>query len=291
MRESAHSPAGTPSEANQPPAGTPAPSPEGGSPEPTQTPQKSKHQRLLELLKDEEPPGESGNPKPPGGGKGKAGGSQDAKPKKFNELAERIGVELSELYALEIAEPGKDGKPVTVETLKDHYAKRAEFSVREIEWEEERSRQQAELVRNNAELRELISALPRDAIKPEVLQKVKAKHDAVIKRERQDLLRVVPEWKDENTETKERGEMAEWLKDFGFPSSYLETVIDHRALHFIRENWRRYVRLTKALEELEEKPDTMQPGKHKGGKPPRKPDGRDKPNARGRAGLMVLLEE
>ena len=45
---------------------------------------------------------------------------EEAAPTKFNDLAGKLGVELDDLYKLEVSQ-AEDGTPVTVEDLKDHY--------------------------------------------------------------------------------------------------------------------------------------------------------------------------
>lgn len=291
-------PAGTPA-SKQPPASgtappeskpkseptTDAPGASGGSPE---TPPLSKAQRLAKLL--EEPGDDESDSTSAGADEGEAGGSHKAKPKKFNDLAETLGVELAELYKLEVA-TSADGKPVTVEMLKDHHAKRSEFSVAQLTWEEERTRQQSDLVRANSELRELLAALPQKAIDPKVLESVRNKHDATLKRERARTLEVIPAWKDEAKRTEEIGGMEDFLKRYGYPPGHLGTIYDHRALLMIRDAWRRELRVKAALEQVEkiDTTPTPKPGKPAGGKAPGKP--RSGPLPRGRAGLLNLLGE
>lgn len=274
-----------------PAAGTP-PANQPGNETP---PPKSKAERLEALLSDEPADKDQGIQPPAGAGTddgdGKGGSrapKAQPKPKQFNDLAERLGVELSDLYKLEVA-TATDGSPVTVEQLKDAWAKRSDFSVSQLKWEEERGAQQAELVRANAELRELLSALPKDAVKPEVLDKVRRKHEETIRREQAATLRAIPEWADKETHTAELAEMAEWLQQYGFPVEYLKSVYDHRALFMMRSAWRREQRVKAALAEVE-KDDNRTPRRSgPGGKPPEK--GATRSEKRGRAGLLALLED
>ncbi len=255
----------------------------GGSPE--TLPTKSKSEQLADLLRD--PPADSQSEG--SDDRGEDGGSRKSKPKKFNDLAELSGVDEAELYKLEIASAA-DGSPVTVEQLKDHYAKRSDFSVAQLKWEEERSQQNGELVRGNAELRELLAALPRDKITPEVLEKVRGKVEANIQRERKRTLKVIPEWRDEAKMTEELAGMAEFLGRYGYPPDYLKTVHDHRALNMMRDAWAREKRVRAALEAVEKVDTTQTPAKSRAsGKAPSKPT--TGPQSRGRAGLESLLAE
>ena len=184
-----------------------------------------------------------------GATEGEDSGSNNAKPTKFNDLAGTLGVELDDLYKLEISQ-ADDGTPVTIENLKDFYAKQEDSTLREIEFEERRTRQESELLQAQEELRELMAALPENAIKPEVLQKVRAKHDAQVQLERRRTLEVIPDWQDEKTRTADIEGMAEHLQQYGYPVDHLERVADHRQIKYIRDNWQREQRIRKALEKV-----------------------------------------
>ena len=194
-------------------------------------------EHLGELLIEEQDAGASGD----------ADGSQRAKPTKFNDLAGATGLELNDLYKLEIAQAA-DGSPITIENLKDNHSKQADYSMREIEFEERRTKQENDIMQAQEELRELMAALPEKAIKPEVLQKVREKHDAQMQMERARTMEVIPEWQDEKTRTGDLAGMSEHLKQYGYPINHLERVADHRQIKYIRDNWRREQRIRKALD-------------------------------------------
>ena len=194
---------------------------------------------LGELLQEDETPDSGESPAEPRG-------SEKQKPTKFNDLAEQLGLELDDLYKLEVSQ-AEDGTPVTVENLKDYFAKQADVSMREIEFEERRTQQESEILQAQEELRELMNALPEKAIKPEVLQKVRAKHDAQMQMERQRTMEVIPDWQDEKRRTEDLQGMAEHLQQYGFPVNHLERVADHRQIKYIRDSWQREQRIRKAL--------------------------------------------
>ena len=199
-------------------------------------------EHLAELLVEDEDTGAGA----PGGD---AGGSHNATPTKFNDLAGKLGLELNDLYKLEVSQAA-DGTPVTVEHLKDHFAKQDDLALREIDFEERRTQQESQLLQAQEELRELMAALPEKAIKPEVLQKVRQKHDVQLQLERKRTLDVIPEWQDEDTRTADIEGMAEHLKQYGFPGDHLGRVADHRQVRYIRDNWRREQRIRKALAQV-----------------------------------------
>lgn len=201
-------------------------------------------EHLGELLQETEPDGgNSSESSQRAEGEDDAGASPVTK---FNDLAGRLDMELDDLYKLEISQ-AEDGTSVTIENLKDYYAEQADISMREVEFEERRTQQEAELLQAQEELRELMAALPEKAIKPEVLQKVRAKHDAQMQLERKRTLDVIPEWQDEKTRTTDMEGMSDHLKQYGYPVNHLERVADHRQIKYIRDNWQREQRIRKAL--------------------------------------------
>ncbi len=203
-------------------------------------------EHLGALLQETEPHQDLEGVSNDAGASGDASGSEDAAPTKFNDLAGTLGLELDDLYKLEISQ-AEDGSPVTVENLKDHYAKQADVSMRELEFEERRTQQESDLMQAQEELRELMAALPEKAIKPEVLQKVRDKHEAQMHLERKRTLEVIPEWQDQETRTADMEGMADHLKQYGYPVNHLERVADHRQIKYIRDNWQREQRIRKAL--------------------------------------------
>lgn len=224
---------------------------------------------LAELLSAE---GESSGDDTGKTGEGAAAGDgqKKTKPKKFNDLAGTLGMELDDLYKLEVA-AGSDGTPVTVEQLKDLHAKQDQMVLREMQFEERRQQQESELIRAQSELRELIAALPEKAIKPEVMERIRKKHDDSMASERTKTLEVIPEWRDETRRTEDIRGMVEHLKGYGFPENYLSTVFNHRSMKYIRDNWMREQRIRRALELVKSgKPNPTTTAKATG-KAPKKP--------------------
>lgn len=252
----------------------------------TETPGTESRLQTLAQAFEEQP----GTAEPDKGDEGKPAGdgTENGKPTKFNDLAGRLGVELDDLYKLEIA-TAKDGNPVTVEQLKDIHAKQDEFAVSQLEWEETRQKREGELIRAQNELKELVASLPKNAIKPEVLDAVRQKHEQTLKRERAETLKAIPAWADEDKRTEDISGMIEHLKGYGFPESYLTSVSDHRVIQYIRENWQRETRLRKALEQVK----TASPGKTSKSKPngaaPKKPSTSVRPSAQSRDKLAQVF--
>jgi hypothetical protein len=201
-----------------------------------------------------------------GTGKGE---SRSKPPTVLREVAERLGLQPEALY--KIAIPLPSGKSMTLGQLKDAAVQQGDFSVRELEFEQRRTRQEGELLRTQEELREVFAALPEAARKPELMEKVRKKAEARLKVERERTLYVIPEWEHEERRTQDMAGMIEHLKTFGFPANYLEGVSDHRVVKYIRDMWILHDRVNKALEAArEEKPGAHSKANTSGRKPPQK---------------------
>lgn len=205
-------------------------------------------------------------------------GKKDAKPKMFNDLAEANGIELDDLYKLEVTTA--DGKTVSIEELKSLQTKQDEIVLRELEFEETKASREGDLRQAQSELAEIVSALPEGTIKPAVLEKLRAKNAARVELEQTRTLSAIPTWKDETTRTKEMTGMTTHLERFGFPSNYLSTVVDHKMFVFIRESHLREQRIKNALDRVRAgKPNPTTPTKT-AARPAVKPGGKVNPNAR-----------
>lgn len=209
---------------------------------------------LGELLAADEPKAEK--IEKPGGEDAESGGSQEKKtaPTKFNDLAGATDLDLDALYKLEIQLEGAD--PVSIETLKDSYKEAHDFDLKVIEFEEKRTTEVNELVRAQTELQEILSSLPASAVKPEVLEKLRAKAEQTNTEERQKTLEVIPEWNNAESRAADIGAMVEHLQGYGFPPNYLQQIGNHRQLRYIRDNMLREKRIKAALAKVRTaKPD------------------------------------
>jgi hypothetical protein len=177
---------------------------------------------------------------------------KETKPRALKDLAERLSMKDADLYSIEV--PMSNGKSMTLGQLKDAAAKQDDVTLRELSFEEDRSRKEGELLRAQNELRELMATLPKTAIKPEVLEAIRQKHEGTMKRERERTLEVIPEWRNEAKRTEEIEGIVEHLKEYGFPANYLQTVVDHRTLRYIRESYMREQRLRRALDMVKQAP-------------------------------------
>ena len=225
---------------------------------------------LGDLLLETEPGGNSSESSQRAGDdsgeSGEESGSDDA-PTKFNDLAGKLGIELDDLYKLEVSQ-AEDGTPITVENLKDFHAKQEDVALREIEFEERKTEQEAALMRAQEEIQELLAALPEKAIAPQILEKIRAKGEARRLLENKKTLEVIPEWNDENTRTGDIEKMSNHLREYGYPVNFLESIQDHRMMKYIRDNMRRQERIKAALDKVRSgKPNPTKPTKVTGNAP------------------------
>ena len=183
-------------------------------------------------------------------GEGDAGeeSPKNAKPVKFNDLAEVTGMELDDLYKLELNIG--DGESMTVEELKAVKGAQDELTVRELEIEETHAKNSAKLRTAQNELAEIIAGLPEGSVNAQTLEKVRARQAERVKIENARTLEAIPSWSDEATRTADLTGMAQHLESFGFPADHLGSVVDHRLMVFIRESYRREQRIRKALERV-----------------------------------------
>lgn len=221
---------------------------------------------LQELLGAGEPVTET----PPDAG-AEDSGSDDAAPTKFNDLAGRLGIDTDALYQLEVSQ-ADDGTPVTVENLKDAYAAQKAVTLRELEFEENRTQAEAKILQAQDELRELMAALPENAIAPKALEKLRQTHAERVKLEQAKTLEIIPAWQDETVRTKDVQGMVEHLQQYGYPVDHLNRVSDHRQMKYIRDNYLREKRIRAALDKVKPgRPDPTPTAKLVGRAPSKHP--------------------
>lgn len=263
----------TPSKESSPPS--------EGAAAPTPTQPETARERLAALLKE----GES--PTPPDTGESQPSVSTPAepqgKPKVLKDLAERLKLEDADLYAIEV--PMSNGKAMSLGALKDAAAKSEEHTVRELAFEERVAKQEAEWTRSQTELTELVSLLGPAAVKPELKAKIAAKVAADTQRERELIMRSIPEWQNETVREAELAGMVEHLRDYGISESFLAQP-NHKLFRLVRDSYLRKARVERALKQVEEVRRPSTTGKSNAGNgaprrapestPPRKESARDR---------------
>jgi hypothetical protein len=186
-------------------------------------------------------------------------------------LSKRLKMKPEEVYKIKVPLPN-GLEPMTLGELKDRVGELADLDARELEFNTRRVRGEGELLRAQNELRSLMALIPKDKLTPELINKVRANHEATQARERQLTLEHIPSWNDDQSRTTDMQHMIEMLSDYGFDEGFISTVVDHRALKFIRDTMLMRRRIQKALAEV--KIPTRKNNKapsQKVGKAPQKP--------------------
>lgn len=158
----------------------------------------------------------------------------------------KLGMTAEDAYKIKI--PMRDGQePVTLGALKDRIGEVVDLEQRELQFDQHRRDREGEILRAENEVRELMQLIPRENLKPELIQKVRAQHDSTMRRERQLTVEHIPEWRDDSKRLVDIQGMTELVQSYGFPESFITTVVDHRALKMLRDFYRMDQRIRKAL--------------------------------------------
>lgn len=195
----------------------------------------------------------------------------------LDDIAKALDVEVSALYDIAIKQqPGPDGEDQTVKLgeLADMAKDRGQFELDRVEFEERKTKREGELMVAQQQLNEIVGMLPKSAISTDLVNAVAKKVTETQKAERSLTMTAIPEWQDERTETSERAQIQETLSAYGFSSNYLDTVHDHRTLKYIRDNWQREQRMTRALAAMRKLPPKNQRPSKPAGAPKKQQPGK-----------------
>jgi hypothetical protein len=164
----------------------------------------------------------------------------------MEELSKRLGLKPEQVYSVKI--PLSDGaEPLTIGQLKDRVGELVDLETRETQFEARRMRAEGELMRSQSEIRELLGMIPKEHIRPEVVNKIRQRHEANMATERRMTLEHIPEWRDEKRAGEDLQGMIGFLGEYGFDETFIGTVHDHRAIKFIRDMYLRDKRIKAAL--------------------------------------------
>jgi hypothetical protein len=191
-------------------------------------------------------------------------------PETLDVLSKRLGLKPEQVYNVKI--PLADGaEPLTIGQLKDRVGELVDLETRETQFEERRMRVEGELLRSQAEIRELVAMIPKQHINPEIVNKIRERHNANMNFERRMTLEHIPEWRDEKRAAEDLEGMIGLLGEYGFDKNFIATVHDHRAIKFIRDMYLRDKRIKKALANVTTPDSKGQRGSAKTRKPAARP--------------------
>jgi len=169
-------------------------------------PEEPKRLSLAELFADDNSDGDNSG--------SESGTGVDDDPSKpvdsIDGLVKRLKMTPEQAYAIKVAMPN-GAEPLTVGQLKDRVGELVDLETREAQFDTRRIKSEGELLRAQAEIRELMALMPKESVNPEAVNKVRQRHEATMKRERAMTLEHIPQWQDEKTRTED---LQGWLSCF-----------------------------------------------------------------------------
>lgn len=176
-----------------------------------------------------------------------------SKPKKLEQLAEALGLEEADVYAIEVPAKHKGAEALTLGKLKDLAAEHGDFTVRSLKLDEDRRAFEALKVSQDQEFREILAQLPEDAIKPEAMDKLRRILDKRRADERERTLEQIAEWQDEKVRGEDLRGMLAHLESYDIPAAFLVANVSANLMRFVRDSWKRAETIKKALEQVKER--------------------------------------
>jgi hypothetical protein len=161
-------------------------------------------------------------------------------------LTKRVKMTPEQVYAIKVPMPN-GAESLTIGSLKDRVGELVDLETREAQFDQRRVKSEGELLRAQAEMRDVMALIPKEQLNPAVLEKVRKGHEQTMKRERAATLEHIPEWQDEKRRGEDLQGMIDMLADYGFDDSFITTIVDHRAMKFIRDSYLRDKRIKAAL--------------------------------------------
>lgn len=164
-------------------------------------------------------------------------GSAPASVGTLAEAAEKLGLEVKELYGLEVTL--QDGVKATLGELKDAYQESGVIDRQEIEEERtqillERQQKENDVLVAQQELANIVGLLG-DQVNPQIVERARAARADYIRGEREKLLQVLPQWRDPEVLTHDRQKIGELLTSRGFSEAEIANVSDHRLLKLAKD--------------------------------------------------------
>jgi hypothetical protein len=183
------------------------------------------------------------------GGDGAPEGERKPAPKTLDEVAERLGLKVEELYELEL-KTGGEGRAFKLGELKDAAAAESDLDARTLIFEQDSVERENALLREREELNYVLSQLPQTS----ALQKLRERATAETKKraaaQEARILETIPEWKDKAARDKDLDGMNEFVQEYGYGPADVDRIKDHRLLKLVRDSWKKSVSLKAALEKV-----------------------------------------
>lgn len=212
---------------------------------------------LAETQRQSAPP-DGGRADPAGDAAGDDGaGGARAAPKSLSEAAEALGLEVAELYALDVP-VGDNGEVLSLGELKDAWKAGKDLKAERLAFTRDSEKGRDELAKARAEISRLAGMLPAAAFAPDNVSRMRVEAEAEMAREWSSMIAAEPSWKDAKAYQSDFAEMVKVGEAAGYTKRELELVTDHRAYRLLLK----LTRLTKAVEGALE---GMKPREKRGG--------------------------
>jgi len=154
-------------------------------------------------------------------------------PKNIKALAERLDVEVSELYDIGISMP--DGTEMSLGALKDQYQDATELTQKQDELSDRRVKFDTELSSKQAEIEAIAEVIDLSRFTPEEQQNYTAYRQAEHDRETRALLATTPEWADKIQREADHKLMGEFAAKYGMSEGELNGIRSHKVVRIIRD--------------------------------------------------------
>jgi len=174
-------------------------------------------------------------------------------PKNVGELAKALGVDEKSLYGIEVPSSRAGEKPYTLGQLKDLMKERDDFATASLKLDEERRTHERDKVNAQAELQEMLAALPADSLKPEAVTKIRGVLERKRGLARAAIVENIPEWSDPIVRESELKAITEHLSGYGIPASFLLANLEHGVFRMVRDAQKLAEKVSKALKAVEER--------------------------------------
>ena len=176
-------------------------------------------------------------------------------------MAEKLGISIEDLYQIEFNYA--DGESLTLGQLKDagDRARGADDEAEKLS--QDRERLDNDNMKARAEIQNIVSLLPVEAIDPRLIQQAQNQHAELVRSERINVISAIPGWKDPAVEVEDRAAMMDILGGYGFKRVEADNMLDHRLIKLIYDHTRLRAKLKPKVDEikrLRKKPGSKRPG-------------------------------
>jgi len=210
-----------------------------------------------------EPEAEQQQAQPEGDDEGEPEQAESADPGSLKELAEKLKIDVKDLYKVKIAMP-EGAEPFTIGQLKDLAQKNVDWTEKEHSLEVDRQRIKNDEMQTRQELAQVLQSVPKHLLSPEVIQKARLQWQEYNQTEYKQTLARIPDY-----DTKHESLM-ELAKEYGITAAEYESVPDHRfraLLNDLSELRGKYANANAMAKEIKAKPKGL-PAQRKGKEPP-----------------------